>query len=299
MAFEPKLCDCGSGFMRRILAEERLHGAGQRVMACVRCGNARAVRDRLEPIPDDPRDASAVVGFDEIAVSVEALAWLKSWPRLVSVAPGAHSHAQSSFYLPAALRVKDEAELRAAESAAAASSLDYEARLRAAGVPETPPPAGTEQMFGFMTRAWQVLQLPQDSGVAQLLFHVRLGNDPESWLAIGRLPPRSALAQALAALIAGGDASARDRALGNLHLLRPSPTSSLELPSVVLEALATRLHELAGEERLGERRKVLRWLNDARDAPVRDALGALLGAEAEALFDTDPFAPPRAGKPIR
>jgi hypothetical protein len=299
MAFEPKLCDCGGAFMRRVLAEERLHGAGQRVMACVRCGAARAVRDRLEPIPYDPRDASAVTGYDEIPLSGEALAWLVSWPRLVPVAAGQYWHAHNSFYLSAALRVKDEAELSVAESAAATSGLGYEARLRAAGVPASPPPDGTEKMFGFVTRAWDALQLSAETSVETLLSRIRLGNDPESWLAIGRLPERAALADAMAAFIAGENAAARESALSSLKLLRPTPTSSLELPSVVLDALAKRLRELAGEEPIGERRKVLRWLQEERDKPDRDALYALLGAEAEALFDTDPFAPHRAGKPFR
>jgi hypothetical protein len=299
MAFEPKLCDCGSAFMRRVLAEERLHGGGQRVMACVGCGAAKAVRDRLEPIPYDPRDASRVTGYDEVPLSNEALAWLASWPRLVPVAPGQYWQAGNSFYLPATLRVKDEAELALAESAAAASTLGYEARLRAAGVPAAPPPEGTDRLFGFVTRAWQVLQLPPETSVETLLSRIRLGNDPESWLAIGRLPERTALADAMAELIVGDNAAARETALSNLNLLRPAATSSLELPSRVLAALAKRLQRLVGEELIGERRMLLRWLQQERDKPDRDALYALLGADAEALFDTDPFAPHRAGKPIR
>jgi hypothetical protein len=299
MAFEPKLCDCGPSFLRRVLAEERLHGAGQRLMACMRCGAAQAVRDRLEAIPYDPRDAMQVVGFEPIPLSEEAFAWIASWPRLVPVKPGEHWHANNSFYLSATLRVSDETELLAAETAAVQRSSSYEARLRTAGVPAAPPPNGTEAMFRFITRAWEVLQLPASTDISTLLGRIRLGNDPESWLAIGRLPEPSALSEAMAALIADGSEPARESALSNLTLLRRTPTSSLQLSPVVLEALAKRVRELAGEELIGERRKVLRWLQQERDKPDRDALHGLLGAAAEALFDTDPFAPHRVGKPMR
>jgi hypothetical protein len=62
----------------------------------------------------------------------------------------------------------------------------------------------------------------------------------------------------------------------------------------LLGAFAKLLRSLAGEEKMRERRLVLRWLQQPRDEPERLALQQLLGPEAEALFDTDPFAAHRA-----
>ena len=72
MTFEPDLCACAPPLLRRCLAVENLHGAGQRVMACLRCGASAAVRDRVEDIPYDDYGRVRVVGVDAVPLSASA-----------------------------------------------------------------------------------------------------------------------------------------------------------------------------------------------------------------------------------
>jgi len=300
MSFEPDVCGCPRPLLRRCLAAENLHGVGQRVMACMSCGASAAVRDRLEDIPDDERGCQRVVGVDTVPLSAAVLAWLSSWPRLVPPSAGEFWDANHSTFLPASLRVADEAELAQLEQQAKDQRLaKYEARLRAAGVPAEPPPPGTEALFSFVVRAWQTLQLPPDTEPEVLLGRMKGLNEPSAWIAAGRLPPRAELAHELAELLARPSDTERDLALWNLESLRSTPLGALQLPDPLLAAFANLLRSLAGEEKIRERRLVLRWLQQPRDEPDRLALRQRLGADADALFDTDPFAPHRAGKPFR
>jgi hypothetical protein len=300
MTFEPDVCACSPPLLRRCLAVENLHGAGQRVMACLRCGAATAVRDRVEDIPYDDYGRVRVVGVDVVPLSAAALAWLSSWPRLVPLNAGEYWDANTSAFLPASTRVSDEAELtRLEQQAKEQRAANYEARLRAAGVPAEPPPPGTEALFGFVVRAWQMLQLSPATDSEALLERMKGLREPSAWIAASRLPPRAELAQKMAELLARSSDAERELALSNLEVLRATPTSALQLPEPLLAAFANLLRSLAGEEKIRERRLALRWLEQPRDEPERLALQQLLGADAEALFDTDPFAPHRAGKPFR
>ena len=187
MSFEPKLCDCPDGLLRRILGEERLQALGQRVIVCMRCGAKAAVRSRFEPIPYHPRDASEVVGFEALAITPAALDWLARWPRLIPLEPGQYWNADNSYYLPAQLRVADTTELVAAEAEARQRGRDlaYAERLRAANPPTEPPPAGTEVSFRFVIDAWRALQ-HAEQGETRPARATPLG-EPAAWILAGQL----------------------------------------------------------------------------------------------------------------
>ena len=271
------ICACDPTLRRVVLGTERMMMCGQRVVACLRCGTLGAYQHRFEPIEGDPLDRSMVVGFTPVDLSPQTRAWMSEFPRRTGSEYDEPKCADDIFFLPAATRCDDEAQLADIEARVchAPPTTPLVRRLLDAGLPASSAPADVPGMFYFFAKSVKLATLPQDAPADALLTACFGISPPVSWLVEPRLPHGAELSAAIVALV---ERDAIDIAYYALPRLRANPQTPNEVPTDIVDAIARSIQRMTAPAQRSMRLRLVNQLG-AYDALAAQRLRSLLPAE--------------------